>query len=58
MQLSLAEWLEPFGVTVAFLSGSTKGKARENLLERLAEVKLIYLSERMHLFNQMLSLKI
>ena len=33
---SLAEWLEPFGVTVAFLSGSTKGKARENLLERLA----------------------
>ena len=33
---SLAEWLEPFGVTVAFLSGSTKGKARVNLLERLA----------------------
>ncbi|WP_246231543.1 ATP-dependent DNA helicase RecG [Sporosarcina jiandibaonis] len=33
---SLAQWLEPFGVTVAFLSGSTKGKARENLLERLA----------------------
>ena len=26
---SLAEWLEPFGVTVAFLSGSTKGKARD-----------------------------
>ena len=33
---SLAEWLEPFGVSVAFLSGSTKGKARVNLLERLA----------------------
>lgn len=34
---SLAEWLEPFEVTVAFLSGSTKGKAREQLLEKLAE---------------------
>ena len=33
---SLAEWLEPFGVTVAFLSGSTKGKARVNVLEKLA----------------------
>lgn len=33
---SLAQWLEPFGVTVAFLSGSTKAKARVNLLERLA----------------------
>lgn len=33
---SLAEWLEPFGVTVAFLSGSTKGKARVTVLERLA----------------------
>ena len=33
---SLAEWLEPFDVTVAFLSGSTKAKARVNLLERLA----------------------
>lgn len=34
--VSLVEWLEPFGVTVAFLSGSTKGKAREKLLEKLA----------------------
>ena len=33
---SLAEWLEPLGVTVAFLSGSTKGKARINVLEKLA----------------------
>lgn len=32
---ALAEWLEPFGVSVAFLSGSTKGKARKQLLERL-----------------------
>ena len=32
---SLAEWLEPFDVTVAFLSGSTKVKARRNLLEKL-----------------------
>lgn len=32
---SLAGWFEPLGVSVAFLSGSTKGKARVNLLERL-----------------------
>lgn len=37
---SLAEWLEPFGVNVAFLSGSTKGKARRHLLEMLAEGKI------------------
>lgn len=37
---SLAEWLEPFGVTVAFLSGSTKGKARAQLLEMLADGKI------------------
>lgn len=34
---ALAEWLEPFHVSVAFLSGSTKGKARKQLLERLAD---------------------
>lgn len=33
---SLAGWLEPFGVAVAFLSGSTKGKARVQVLEKLA----------------------
>ena len=32
---SLSEWLEPVGVTVAFLAGSTKGKARKILLEKL-----------------------
>lgn len=32
---SLAGWFEPFGVSVAFLSGSTKGKARRLLIERL-----------------------
>lgn len=32
---SLGEWLAPLGVNVAFLSGSTKGKARKNLLEKL-----------------------
>ena len=32
---SLAEWLEPHGVTVAFLAGSTKGKARRTILEKL-----------------------
>lgn len=32
---SLAEWLEPHGVTVAFLAGSTKAKARKALLEQL-----------------------
>ncbi|WP_438317503.1 ATP-dependent DNA helicase RecG [Sporosarcina sp. FA9] len=32
---TLAEWLEPFDVTVAFLSGSTKAKARVSLLEKL-----------------------
>ena len=37
---SLAEWLEPFGVTVAFLSGSTKGNARKNLLEMLDNGKI------------------
>ncbi len=37
---SLAEWLEPFDVTVAFLSGSTKGKARQQLLEMLAAGKI------------------
>ncbi|PIC87590.1 ATP-dependent DNA helicase RecG [Sporosarcina sp. P20a] len=31
----LANWFEPFGVTVAFLAGSTKAKARRELLERL-----------------------
>src|SRR5699024_1686365 len=32
---SLSSWFEPFGVRVAFLSGSTKGKARKNILEHL-----------------------
>ncbi|AXH98667.1 ATP-dependent DNA helicase RecG [Sporosarcina sp. PTS2304] len=31
----LADWFEPFSVTVAFLAGSTKAKARRELLERL-----------------------
>lgn len=33
---SLDEWLRPFGVEVALLSGSIKAKARRELLERLA----------------------
>lgn len=33
---SLEEWLRPFGVEVALLSGSIKTKARRELLERLA----------------------
>ncbi|MGG0657898.1 ATP-dependent DNA helicase RecG [Rummeliibacillus pycnus] len=33
---SLDEWLRPFGVEVALLSGSIKTKARRELLERLA----------------------
>nr|WP_285851887.1 ATP-dependent DNA helicase RecG [Sporosarcina luteola] len=32
---SLSSWLEPFGVNVAFLSGSTKGKARRIIIEKL-----------------------
>lgn len=32
---TLASWLEPVGVTVAFLSGSTKGKARREIIARL-----------------------
>lgn len=32
---TLAGWLEPAGVTVAFLSGSTKGKARREIIARL-----------------------
>ncbi|MER2088097.1 MAG: ATP-dependent DNA helicase RecG [Sporosarcina sp.] len=41
--ITLAEWLEPHGVTVAFLAGSTKTKARKNLLEKLesGEVDLL-----------------
>lgn len=40
---SLSEWLAPFGVEVAFLAGSTKGKARKLLLEQLekGEVDLL-----------------
>lgn len=40
---SLSEWLEPFGVTVAFLAGSTKAKARREILERLStsEIDLV-----------------
>ena len=43
MPSSLAEWLEPYGVTVAFLAGSTKAKARRNLLEKVesGEVDLL-----------------
>ena len=32
---SLSSWLEPFGVKVAFLSGSTKVKARKIIIEKL-----------------------
>ncbi|WP_252503642.1 ATP-dependent DNA helicase RecG [Sporosarcina sp. Marseille-Q4943] len=32
---SLSAWFEPFGVRVAFLSGSTKGKARRIIIEKL-----------------------
>ncbi|WP_233505306.1 ATP-dependent DNA helicase RecG [Sporosarcina sp. BI001-red] len=32
---TLASWLEPVGVAVAFLSGSTKGKARREIIARL-----------------------
>lgn len=40
---TLAEWLEPHGITVAFLAGSTKAKARRDLLEKLesGEVDLL-----------------
>ncbi|MCM3087386.1 ATP-dependent DNA helicase RecG [Bhargavaea ginsengi] len=34
---TLADWLEPFGVRIALLSGSTKAKARRIILEKLAE---------------------
>lgn len=33
---SLSEWLEPFGLSLALLTGSTKTKARREILERLA----------------------
>lgn len=33
---SFSEWLEPFGVKIAFLSGSTKSKTRKIILEQLA----------------------
>jgi ATP-dependent DNA helicase RecG len=41
--VTLAEWLEPHGVAVAFLAGSTKVKARKSLLEKLesGEVDLL-----------------
>ena len=40
---SLSEWLEPFGVKIAFLSGSTKSKTRKIILEQLSkgEIDLI-----------------
>jgi len=34
---SLAEWLSPFGVNIALLSGSVKGKTRRIFLEKLKE---------------------
>lgn len=34
---SFAQWFEPMGVQVAFLAGSTKAKARSQLLEQLAQ---------------------
>lgn len=34
---SLIQWLEPFGVKIALLSGSTKAKARKALLEQLQQ---------------------
>ncbi|MFC7363746.1 MULTISPECIES: ATP-dependent DNA helicase RecG [Bhargavaea] len=34
---TLADWLEPFGVRMALLSGSTKAKARRIILEKLGE---------------------
>ncbi len=34
---TLADWLEPFGVRMALLSGSTKAKARRIILEKLAD---------------------
>ncbi|WP_257125416.1 ATP-dependent DNA helicase RecG [Bhargavaea cecembensis] len=37
---TLAEWLEPHGVTIALLSGSTKTKARRIILEKLASGEL------------------
>ncbi|HLR10779.1 MAG TPA: ATP-dependent DNA helicase RecG [Sporosarcina sp.] len=32
---ALVEWFEPFGITVAFLAGSTKAKAKKEILTRL-----------------------
>ena len=55
---SLDEWLEPIGVAVALLSGSTKTKARRELLEKLEKGEIDFLLVHMHLFNQMLYLKI
>lgn len=34
--LSFSQWLEPLGISVGWLSGRTKGKARQALLERVA----------------------
>ena len=33
----LVDWLEPLGVTVAWLSGSRKGRGRREMLERVAD---------------------
>lgn len=37
---TLADWLEPFGIRVGFLAGSTRVKARRELLEHLATGEL------------------
>lgn len=36
---SFHDWLEPLGISVAWLSGKTKGKTRESSLERIATGK-------------------
>lgn len=35
--LSFSQWLEPLGIGVGWLSGRTKGKARQQLLQRVAD---------------------
>jgi len=41
--VKLVQWLQPLGITVAWLTGSRKGKGRREMLERVAsgEAKLI-----------------
>ncbi|MGM0526263.1 MAG: ATP-dependent DNA helicase RecG [Pseudomonadota bacterium] len=50
--LSFKQWLEPLGIHVGWLSGRTKGKSRQQLLEQVAEGNIQLLVGTQALFQQ------